>query len=61
MCIDYRPVNKRTQQEVWPTPDVASCLREVRDAKWFSAIDLKAGYHNIPVGEASKHYTGFVT
>ena len=61
MCIDYRPLNRRTEKEVWPTPDVASCLRKVKDATWFSAIDLKAGYHNIPIDVASRRYTGFVT
>lgn len=49
MCTDYRPINRRTQEDPWPTPDVASCLRRVKAAKWFSAIDLKAGYHNIPI------------
>ncbi len=61
MCIDYRPINKRTPIDPWPTPDLLNCLRRIHGATCFSALDLKAGYHNIPVHPSCKKYTGFVT
>lgn len=38
-----------------------NCLRRIEGATCFSALDLKAGYHNIPVAESCRRFTGFVT
>ena len=61
MCLDYRPTNKKTISDSYPTPDLQASIRRVADSKYFSALDLKAGYHNLPVAPSAKKYTGFIT
>ena len=61
LCTDFRAVNQRTVVDSYPAPDLQDCLRRVAGATCFSSIDLKAGFHNIPIVEGSQKYTGIVT
>ncbi len=61
MCVDYRAINRRTLTDGWPCPDLLESVRRVGKGKFFSSIDLKAGYHNIPLHKSCRKYTGFVT
>lgn len=61
MCIDYRAVNRRTLTDGWPCPDLLESVRRIKNGKYFTSIDLKAGYYNIPISDACRKYTGFVT
>ena len=61
MCVDYRAINRRTITDGWPCPDLLESVRRVGKGKYFTSIDLKAGYHNIPMSEQCKKYSGFVT
>ena len=61
MCTDFRAINRRTLPDPYPTPDLADCLRRVAGATCFTSLDLKAGFHNIPVHPATQPYLGFVT
>lgn len=42
-------------------PDLQCSLRRIQGATCFSALDLKAGYHNIPLTKDAKKLTGFIT
>lgn len=44
-----------------PLGDVPSALHELQGGKVFSAIDIKAGFFNIPVSEGVAPYLGLVT
>ena len=44
-----------------PAPNLEDCLRQVAGASCFSSIDLKAGFHNIPIDLDSQRFTGIVT
>ena len=52
MCTDFRAVNRRTKEEPFPSPDLQACLREAATSTCFTSIDLKAGFHNIPVASS---------
>jgi len=60
-CIDYRAVNSATYYDTYPLPRIESCLDSLHGAKWFSTLDLRAGYYNIPVAEQDRDKTAFVT
>jgi len=60
-CVDYRAVNNVTYQDIYHLPCVDSCLDALHGAKWFSTLDLRSGYYNIPVSLQDRDKTAFVT
>ena len=60
-CIDYRALNAVTYQDTYPLPRIDSCLDTLHGASWFTTLDLRAGYYNIPVAEQDRDKTAFVT
>lgn len=60
LVIDYREVNKITEEIGNIFPDGYTTLREIPTGmRVLSQIDLKNGYHQIAMEESSKRYTGF--
>ncbi|XP_041673748.1 uncharacterized protein LOC121529819 [Drosophila eugracilis] len=59
MCVDYRLLNEKTEKDAYPVPRMDFILNQLREAKFISTIDLKAGYWQIPMDEDSKQYTAF--
>ena len=50
-CIDYRQPNRITTQDSYPLPLIDNCLNARQGSAWFSTLDLRAGYYNIPIAE----------
>ena len=42
--VDFRSLNKITYPNKYPLPNVNEIIEECRNAKWFSQLDLAAGY-----------------
>lgn len=61
ICIDYRALNKITKKMQYPLPLIHDNIDRLRNKKLFTALDMKSGYHQIPVCEESRHLTAFVT
>lgn len=61
LCVDYRQLNAITVKQPYPMPVVEEQLAVLAGNKIFTSLDLVAGYHQIPVAEASKKYTAFIT
>ena len=59
IVIDFRKINKDTEQDAYPLPVIDEILDELRKAKFFSAFDLSSGFHYIPLSEESKKYMAF--
>ena len=59
-CVDYRAVNSVTYRDAYPLPLIDNCLNAMHGAAWFSTLDLRAGYHNIPVAEVDRDKTVFI-
>ena len=61
LCVDYRAVNSRTYHDSYPLPNVEATFDALSGASWFCTLDLRAGYHNIPVAEEDCDKTQFIT
>lgn len=61
MVIDFRKLNEKTAQDSYPLPVIEDILDDLGKASVFSAFDLSAGFHQIPVEQKSRKYTAFST
>ena len=59
IVIDYRTLNKVTQKFIWPMPKVKDIFSKLNGVTYFSTLDLWAGYHHIPLDDASIPKTAF--
>lgn len=60
-CVDYRRLNKVTRKDVYPLPRIDDLLDTLQGSTYFSSIDLRSGYWQIPVLDADRPKTTFVT
>ncbi|OWZ21395.1 LOW QUALITY PROTEIN: Retroelement [Phytophthora megakarya] len=60
-CIDYRLLNTIVKRDVYPLLRIDDTLDNLHGARRFSSLDLQAGYWQVPVAEADRDKTGFVT
>lgn len=60
-CVDYRRLNSVTKRDVYPLPRIDDALDCLHSASYFSSIDLRSGYWQIPVHSMDKEKTAFVT
>src|SRR6218665_2283688 len=62
-CVDLRCLNSHTQPLVFPLPTLSSVLDVLssEQPEYFSALDMKSGYWQIPLTPRGSQCTGFVT
>lgn len=49
MCGDYRPVNRKTKSDRYPMPMPEELFDAVGFSRVFSTLDLRSGYHQLPL------------
>ena len=60
-CVDYRNLNAVTKADTFPLPRVDDLLDQLYDCKYFSTLDLAAGFWQIRVHQKSMEKTAFAT
>jgi len=61
MCIDYRSLNEISVKNRYPLPRKDDLLDHLKDANFFTKLDLKLGYHQIPIESLDVWITTFKT
>ena len=61
LVIDYHTLNKVTRKFIWPVPKVEDIFSQLNGTKYFSTLDLQAGYCHIPLDEFSIPKTAFTS
>ena len=61
LVVDYRGLNARTQHDSYTLPLVEDMLQKQHRRRIFTVIDLKHGYHQMPLAEESRACTAMST
>ena len=60
-CIDYRCLNDVTVKDAYPLPRIDEFLDQLAGSKWFSCLDLSAGYWQVEVEPEDRQKAAFIT
>ena len=58
-CIDFRAVNLLVLRPSYPLPRIDDTIDSLSGSKFFSTVDLKSGYYQIPVAKEDRPKTAF--
>ena len=60
MVIDFsQTINRHTFLDAYPLPRINSLVNQVAQYGYYSSVDLRSAYHQIPIIEADKVFTAF--
>lgn len=59
MCVDYRDLNKKVVKERYPLPLIQDQLNALCQARYFTILDMRSGFHQMEIDESSRHITAF--
>ena len=58
-CGDYRPLNVETDLDRYPLPGIEDIFNQMGGATIFSKLDLRSGYHQMPLRTEDRCKTAF--
>ena len=60
-CVDFHKMNDATIKDAHPPSRIDGTLESLYGAQYFSTLDLKSGYWQVPIKESDKEKTAFRT
>ena len=60
-CVDFRKLNDATIKDAHPLPRIDDTLESLYGSQYFTTLDLKSGYWQVPIKEEDKEKTAFRT
>ena len=61
LCVDYRQLNRVTKADRFPLPNMSELVYCLFGVKFFSILDLRKGYYQVPLHPDSRECTAFST
>lgn len=61
IVVDFRKLNEVTISDSFPLPNIVDILDQLGHSKYFTTLDLSAGYHQVEVADADREKTAFST
>ncbi|GFX55919.1 hypothetical protein TNCV_2163971 [Trichonephila clavipes] len=61
MALDFRKLNEITLPQDFVIPTLDDILHEISGSNYFSALDMKSAFNQIPLHFADRHKTAFST
>ena len=58
-CVDYRSLNRKSKIDSFSLPRIDDSFDRLKGSKWFSTLDLKSGYWQVPLDSRDKEKTAF--
>jgi hypothetical protein len=59
-CVDYRRLNEITIPDQYSVPRIEDLVQAIH-GRWFSSLDLRSGYHQIPMSPEDAPKTAVIT
>ncbi|KAL2089426.1 hypothetical protein ACEWY4_014114 [Coilia grayii] len=60
-CVDFRWLNDVTTKDSYPLAQIDESLDQVASSQWFSFLDLRSGYWQVPLCADARPKTAFTT
>jgi putative transposase len=61
VCADFRQLNKITKQTLYPLPLIDDILTLLGSSKYFTTLDMRSGFWQIPLPESDTEKTALTT
>ena len=61
MCINAIAPNARVQPPAHTIPECQETLEQLAGLPYLSTLDIKVGFHNVPIAPDTVPYTGIIT
>ena len=61
VCLDLRDLNARSMADSYPIPNLQDLLNKLAGNKYFTTLDLYAGFHQYNLKENCREFTAFQT
>ena len=59
--VDYRRLNLLTYKDAYPLPNIGACLDALEGCSYFSCLDLRSGFYQVPLHLADADKSAFLT